>query len=129
MRKRGRKEGKKVSIFFLDYIFFLKLSEKNALSSPFFLIPTISFHFYPFPKPDANKTDLVVVNKQEAVVISAFYFPHDGQEVGNVIVKQAGIFLKHVLVNGAVAEWEYQNGVHVRSDGLAHRSNMLRQNK
>ena len=90
---------------------------------------TISFHFNPFPKPDADKADLVVVNKQEAVVISAFYFPHDGQEVGNVIVKQAGIFLKHVLVNGAIAEWKYENGVHVRSDGLAHRSNMLRQNK
>ena len=63
------------------------------------------------------------------MVISAFYFPHDGQEVGNVIVKQAGIFLKHVLVNGAIAEWKYENGVHVRSDGLANGADVLRQYK
>ena len=63
------------------------------------------------------------------MVIPAFYFPHDGQEIGNVVVKQAGIFLEHILINGAVAEWEYQNGVHVRSDGLANGADVLRQNK
>ena len=63
------------------------------------------------------------------MVISAFYFPHDGQEIGNVIVKKCGVFLEHVLVNGTIPEWEYQNGVHVCSDGLANGANVLRQNK
>ncbi len=125
-----RKEGRQKRFYnFLDYIFFLKLSEKNILSSPFFLLTPISFHFHPLPKPDADKADLVVVNEQEAVVISALYFPHHCQKIRNVIVKQTGIFLEHVLVNGAVAEWEYENGVHVCSDGFAYGADVLRQNK
>ncbi len=63
------------------------------------------------------------------MVVSSLNFPHDGQKIRNVIVKQTGIFLEHVLVNGAVAEWEYQNGVHVCSDGLANGADVLRQNK
>ena len=98
--------------------FFLKSSSSfSSLSSLY--SHHISFHFNPLPKPDANKADLVVVNEQEAVVIPAFNFAHYCQKICNVIVKQAGIFLEHVLINGAVAEWEYQNGVHVCSDGFA----------
>ncbi len=63
------------------------------------------------------------------MVISAFYFPHDGQEIGNVIVKEGGVFLKHVLVNGAIAKWKDENGVHVGSDGLANGADVLRQYK
>ncbi len=34
------------------------------------------------------------------MVIPAFYYPHNGQKIGNVIVERRGVFLKTVLVDG-----------------------------